>query len=126
MTSESVKGHVGVGLAAHVGHVQCNSQVVAKGIQVTFGLLDLGKLLVTAGLCVDVDGQLVGSGATDEIREVGELQGRARFLCGFHWCRGCRCGGGVFFQGLRLTAELSEEGAALADRESRERRLRTD
>jgi hypothetical protein len=37
-------------------------------------------LLGAAGLCDDVDRQLVGGSATDEVGEVGELQGGAGFV----------------------------------------------
>jgi hypothetical protein len=74
-------------------------------------------LLVAAGLGVDVDGQLVGGGATDEVGKVGELQSRAGLLGGFDGSRGCRSRGRLLFQGLCLTTELSEEGTALANRE---------
>ena len=80
MASEPVKGHVGIGFVS-ISNAQRKSQVIAKCIQIAFSLLDLGELLSAAGLCDDVDRQLVGGGTTDKIREVGKLQGRAGFFC---------------------------------------------
>lgn len=79
MASESVKSNVRVRLVS-INNSQGRSQVVAERVQIAFGLLELSELLGTAGLCDDVDRQLVGGSATDEIGEVGELQGGTGFL----------------------------------------------
>lgn len=114
VTSKTVNGNIWVRLVA-IDNTQRASQVVAELIQITLCLLDLGELLRTTGLGVGIDRQLVGGGTANEIREIVELQRRARVLGGFDWGRVCRRG--LFFQGLRLTTELGEESAALAGRE---------
>jgi hypothetical protein len=72
VTSEPVKSHVGVGFVS-INDAQRKSEVVAKCVQITFCLLDLGELLSAAGLGDDVDGELIGGCTTDEIGEVGDL-----------------------------------------------------
>lgn len=54
VTSKSVQGHVRVGFTAHISHAQRDSQVIAECVQITFCLLNLGELLVTTSLCVNV------------------------------------------------------------------------
>lgn len=49
---------------------QCESQVIAQSVQVTFSLLDLGELLGAAGFCDEVNGELVGARAADKIWEI--------------------------------------------------------
>lgn len=109
MSIESVDRHIRA-LLASIPALKAESprQITAEGLQIAFCLLDLGLLLRTTGLGDQVHGELVGWGATDEVREVGELQRRGFLLL----CRlGLRrCG----FRGVRRFAgELCEEGSRL-------------
>lgn len=76
-------------------------QIVPQGIQIAFSFLELGLLLGTAGLGNEIYGELVGGCATDEIREVCELQVGRRLRY-----RG-------FLKSLRLPLELNEESPTL-------------
>ena len=51
---------------------QC--QVTPQGIQISFGLLELSQSLGATGLGDQIDGELVGGRATDEVGKVGKLQ----------------------------------------------------
>jgi hypothetical protein len=79
VASESVQSNVGIGLVS-IDNTQGRSQVVTQRVQIAFCFLNLGELLGTAGLCDEVDRQLIGGSAADEVGEVGELQSWSGFL----------------------------------------------
>lgn len=103
MTVKTVNGHIWALGSAGVTRLQSQvlRQIVPQGIQIAFSLLELGLLLGTAGLSDEIYGKLVGGCATDEIREVCELQVGRRLRY-----RG-------FLEGLRLPLELNEESPTL-------------
>lgn len=103
MTVKTVNSNIRALGSAGVTRLQSQvlRQIVPQGIQIAFSLLELGLLLGTAGLSDKIYGELVGGCATDEIREVCELQvGRRLRYRGFLEC-------------LRLPLELNEESPTL-------------
>lgn len=72
--------------------------------------MNLCKLLSAAGFCDEIDGQLVGPGAADEVGEVVELE-RRWGSCGLlgEWGRG----DGLLFKRLGLAVEVRQERARL-------------
>lgn len=84
---------------------QVPRQIVLQGVHVTLGLLDLSLLLGATGLGDQVDGKLVGGGATNKIGQVGGLEvcGRARRRS-------------ILLESL-LAFQLDQEGSALLCRD---------
>lgn len=103
MTVKTVNSDIRALESAGVTRLQSQvlRQIVPQGIQIAFSLLELGLLLGTAGLGNKIYGELVGGCATDEIREVCELQVERRLRY-----RG-------FLKSLRLPLELNEESPTL-------------
>lgn len=90
--------------------VQVPRKVSPQSVQVTFGLLDLGLLLGTTGFGDEVNGELIGGSATNEVGEIGGLQ-----VCSGR--RGSASRRAVLSKGLGLALQLHQERATLMRRD---------
>lgn len=111
MTRKPINAYVGTPQV----YTQRPSQILAERIEIALCLLNLGELLCATSFLVQVHGQLVGAGATDEVGKVVEL-GRGWGLRGLLRDWSWR-GDGPLFKSLGLMTELRQERAGLADGE---------
>ena len=127
MPRQSINRHIGTLLLSRCTglHTQRARKIRPQRLEIPFGLLNLGLPLGATGFGHEVDGQLVGRGATDKVGKVGEVQGRRRLSLILRLSLGVRVAGGVSRRrsagGGGFTGEFGEECAGLLDGEERVR-----
>lgn len=114
MTIKRMNRNLRTPLRTGIKRIQIKHKISLQRIEIPLRFLDLGLLLSTACFGDEVDGELVGGGAADEVGQVCELEGWlfCGCCCGFVFGIGppdgggfwgaARAGGG-FFEGLGLT-----------------------